>query len=264
MRINDFFNLKRFMLLIKKDFYTQYKTYVMALGAIFSILFIVNISSILSSQHWNFNHVFYPLTLFIGGFIFTSQSFSELNQEQSRIFYLTIPASSLEKLISKLMITSFGYIVVSLVLYFLFSVILFLINSGIFGFAHPVFNPYHPVILRSIGVYFVTQSLFLFGAVYFRKNAFMKTVVWVFVLTLVYTAFLTGISYVFYKIISFNKHIYLSMEIFDAMFQEVCLFPPVMNGFSGIVFYSIRILFWFVLAPLFWTISYFRLKEIEV
>ena len=88
VRIFEFFRIKRLYLLLKRDVYIQYKTYLTGLGAIFCILFIVNIASIASYNAWNFNLVFYPLTLFIGGFIFTSLCFIELNQAQSRNFFI--------------------------------------------------------------------------------------------------------------------------------------------------------------------------------
>lgn len=264
MQINNFINLKRFWLLLKRDMYTQYKTYLTGLGAIFCILFIVNISSIASYNSWNFNLVFYPLTLFIGGFIFTSMIFSELSPEQNRIFYLTIPASGLEKLLSKLIITNIGYVIGSLVLYFLFSVIAFFFNTLIFGFAHRIFNPFHPVIWLCIRIYLVTQSIFLLGAVYFKRNVFLKTILYLFGFAVAYAVFVFGIFFIMYSIMSFNSHIYFSLEFFMSFGQGGFSQSSVVSVISIILLYISRILFWFVLSPLLWIILYFRLKEIEV
>jgi len=264
MRINEFFGIKRFYLLLKRDVFIQYKTYLTGLGAIFCILFIVNIASIASYNVWNFNLVFYPLTLFIGGFVFTSLCFIELNQAQSRIFYISLPASSLEKLLSKLLITNIGYVTVSSILYFIFSVIVFLFNSVIFGFAHEIFNPFHPVILNCIRIYLITHSIFFLGAVFFRKNAFLKTIVSLFVIALVYAVYILGISSLMYIFSSFSRHIYFSFDLFKNFSQNGIVYPSVVRVIAGILLYTIRILFWFFLAPLLWIISYFRLKEIEV
>jgi hypothetical protein len=264
MRINDFFNVKRFWLLIKRDVYTQYKTYLVGLGAIFSILIIVNVASIASYKYWNFNLVFYPLTLFIGGFIFTSLCFNELYQEQSRVSYVTLPASVLEKFISKLVITSIGYVLVSLVIYFLFSVIVFFLNSLIFGIAHRIFNPFHPVIWLCIRIYLITQAIFLFGAVCFIKNAFIKTILCLFGLALIYTIFVSAVVFIMYMVLSFNGHIYFSFKLFTETGAQGVNNPSVIITIATILAYNIKILFWFVLAPLLWVVAFFRLKEIEV
>jgi len=264
MIITQFFNLKRFFLLIKKDFYTQYKTYLTGLGAIFSILFIVNAASIISAKFWNFNLVFYPLTLFIGGFIFTSLSFNELYQEQSRTFYLTIPASTLEKFISKMLITSVGYVIVSLILYFLFSLIVFSLTTLFFRLAHTIFNPFHQTNWLCIRIYLITQSIFLFGAVYFKKNSLIKTILSIFIILILYILFFNGIVFLIYKITSINNQIYFSFDLFNILFKKSTNLPPIINNIKNIINYGNKIIFWFLLAPLLWTVTFFHLKEIEV
>ncbi|MBN1413068.1 MAG: hypothetical protein JW969_19670 [Spirochaetales bacterium] len=263
MKLTTFFSIKRFWLLLRKDFYTQSRSCLIGLGAIFSILFIVNISSILTSSQWNFNLVFYPLTLFIGGFIVTSMSFTELAAERSRIPYLTLPASILEKFVSKLAVTSIGYTIVSLLLYFVFSVVAFAFNSLVFWQAHPIFNPLDPVILRTISIYLVTQSIFLFGAVFFRGNAFIKTVLSLFALAIVYTGFTWLAGIVTYYSLSMNTSV-----VFPAAFMNggpgSYPFFQGLRAFGEIVLSVIKVLFWAVMAPLFWVISFFRLKETEV
>ncbi len=257
------FNLKRFYLLLQKDFYTQYKTYLIAWGAISGILFIVNISSIASYNQWNFNLVFYPLTLFIGGFIFTSLSFNELTHEQSRISYLTLPASNIEKFASRLIATSIGYVLVSLVLYFLFSLFTFAVNYLIFGHAHPIFNPCHPLIGFCISIYLVTQSIFLFGAVYFRGNTFIKTILSLFTLAIAYWVFIILAALLTLYIISLTGYIHFSWDLF---FKGL-YYPSIPSAFKSVfeIFSRVvRILFWFILAPLCWIITIIHLKEIEV
>jgi hypothetical protein len=264
MNMNAFFNPKRFWLLIKKDVYTQYKTYLIGLGAIFCILIVINIASIASYKYWNFNLVFYPLTLFIGGFIFTSLCFNELYQEQSRISYVMLPASVFEKFVSKLVITSIGYVIVSLIIYFLFSVIVFFFNSLIFGIAHRIFNPFHPVIWVCVRVYLITQALFLFGAVCFRKNTLVKTILSLFGLAFVYTIFVSAVIVIMYCVFSVNGHIYFSFELFTEAGPRGVAYPSIIKTITILLAYNIRLLFWFAFAPFLWIITFYRLIEIEV
>jgi hypothetical protein len=263
MKMNDYFSVKRFRLLIKKDFRTQYKTYLIAMGAIFGILCIVNISSIASYKSWDFNLVFYPLTLFIGGFIFTSLSFNDLTHEQSRISYLTLPVSCFEKFVSKLFVTSIGYTVVSLVFYFVFTVIVFVFNSLVFGVAHRIFDPFHPVILLCIGIYLVTHSIFLLGALYFRRNSFIKTIFALFAAAIAYWAFITFVGFITFYLLVLVKQIDFPFDLFFKGLYYPSI-PPVINDIIGVFVIVVQALFWFVLAPLSWITGFFRLKEIEV
>jgi len=264
MKANAFINLKRFHLLLKRDFYTQGKSYILGLGAIFCILFIVNVASIASYKYWNFHLVFYPLTLLIGGLIFTSLSFNELSQQQSHISYLIIPASSFEKFISKLIISSIGYVSVSLILYFLLSVFTFFFNSIIFGFAHQVFNPFHRIIWYCIRIYLVVHSIFFLGAIYFRKNSFIKTILSLFGLALTYSIFVIAILFILYFILSFNRHIYFSLTLFNNIDKNGFNFPATLNVIFGILSYFIKTLLWYILAPFLWIITFIHLKETEV
>ena len=259
MKITNFLHPKRLFLLLKKDFYTQYKTFLLSLGAMFSLLFIINIVSVATAQSWNFNLIFYPLTLFIGGFIFTSISFSELRQEQSGTFYLCIPASNLEKFISQLLITSLGYIFMSLLLFSLFSLIVFSLSNLFFGITHSLFNPLHSDVWLCIRVYLITQSVFLFGSIHFKKNALIKTVVFFFVLSIFYFIFILITSYAFHTIISFNKEIYFSFKVFDKPYEFFN--NDSLIAIKVFIENSFPIFFWFLLAPLFWVIAFFRLRE---
>ncbi len=263
MKPNHIINAGRFWMLLKKDFYTQYKMYLMAIGAICSILFIVNIASVASWNAWDFNLVFYPLTLFIGGFIFTSICFGELANEQSRISYLTVPASVFEKVGSRLLVTSVGYVIVSAGFYFLFTLAAFAVNRLLFGVSHPIFNPGHPVILLCMALYLVTQSVFFLGAVYFRNNAFIKTIVALFVFAFALQVFaglvFLGTLYLVTAInrIDFPFDLFFRGEYYPAV-------PPFFAEAGRVAWVVVRILFWFVLAPLMWVTSYFRLKDTEV
>jgi hypothetical protein len=263
MKLQDFFKPKRFWLLLKKDFYTQYKTYLIAIGAICCILFIVNVSSVASWNKWNFNQVFYPLTLFIGGFIFTSLCFSELGGEQSKIGYFTLPASIFEKLASRLVVSNIGYVIISVGFYFLFTVIAFIVNFLLFGVAHPVFNPFDPVIVFCVQLYLVTQSVFFLGAIYFRNNTFIKTIVAVFVIALALAVFAGLMFFGSFYLVMAIRHIDFPFDLFFKG-QFYPAMPPVFAEIGKIALVAVHVSFWFVLAPLVWVTSYFRLRDTEV
>ena len=49
----------------------------------------------------------------------------------------------------------------------------------LFGVGHGFFNPFTPAVLQAVVRYLVLQSFFLLGSIWFRKLAFVKTVLWI-------------------------------------------------------------------------------------
>jgi len=79
MQLNLQFNFNRFWHLIKNDVVTNYRTLLTAAGAALGILLFINFISMLSTSEPAVALVFYPLILFIGGYLITSMSFSDLH-----------------------------------------------------------------------------------------------------------------------------------------------------------------------------------------
>ncbi len=261
MKRSDFFEFRRLLLLIKREFYIQYRYYLVAAGAIFGLLFSLNVASILSADAWSFHSVFFPLILLPGGYAFTSASFSELADERSRAFYLGLPASTLEKFASKWIITAPGYAAVSLVLYFVFSGTVYTLTHLVFGMGHRLFDPFQETVWQQIRFYMVTQSIFLLGAVWFHKNTLLKTTLALFVFFVGFAIFAAAIAYLFYAFISLGGRPYISFRIFDLSVPEGAM-PTALRGIltaAGLGADLLRILF----APFLWAVAYLRVREQE-
>lgn len=261
--MNSTQTLKRFYHLILNELISNYKAILIAIGSAFGLLLIINVASVSGYQEWNFNLVFYPLVLFIGGFIVSSMAFSELYLKPRNIHYLTLPASIAEKLLSKLLLTTVGYILISLTLYELFSLIASGITNLFFGIGHPIFNPFHPLILKMIRIYIVTQSVIFFGSVYFKRLALIKTI-----LTLsglgIALAILSGIIF---RIV-FSHYFKGFSFIGGPEFRQNFTFDPGMGTDIEKLFrissQILSVAFYWVMPIFFWVTSYFRLKETEV
>ena len=91
------------------------------------------------------------------------------------IAYLTLPISTLERWAVRVLISTVGYAAVALVGYFLVTLLGAGIGQLIRGQSHPVFAPSVDV-WRWILAYLLTSSLFLFGAVYFRRWNALKVI----------------------------------------------------------------------------------------
>jgi hypothetical protein len=118
----------------------------------------------------------------------------------------------------------------------------------------------------------VCQSVYLLGSIWFRKLAFLKTVLWI-------TIFATGaaaVAAVAARILMADHLVWnqvqagshrvggWSLNLSDQSLQTV--FAPGSRGYGGLMIFKriADVLFYGVLAPVCWLASYFRLKETEV
>ncbi len=252
------FEIGRFWQLIKNDLFTNYRALLIAGGAAIGILLFINIISILGSREVLVPIVFYPLMLFIGGYIVTSVAFNDLHHPQRSYVYLTLPASNLEKFLSKLLLTTLGYVLGTLVLYFLFSVLMSLINVTFFGHGYPLFNPFDEVVWTTIGIYVITQSIFLLGAAFFRKNAFLKTVFTLFILQIALSLFVGLLA----RILFWKYFSGWEFGFDDMIISSHGLEQSLENFFIGFG-HLMKFVFFYLLAPFLWFVTYFQLKETE-
>jgi hypothetical protein len=261
----NFLEPRRLGLLFKRDFLIGYRGILITMAASAGFIMLVSVLANLGrSSQFVHMQLFMPL-MYIGGFVFTSLAFRELHQGEQSYFYLNLPASSLEKLISKLLVTSVGYAIGALVFYSLVSLLSEGVNRLIFGYGHPLFNPVSREVLFSVAVYLVTQSIFLLGSVYFRKLAFLKTVIaWnVFAIG---TAILVGLTtWLIFRGVYLEDGL-LRPEARAALesLAETGRFEALLEDIGRGFWLTLKILFWGVLAPVCWIITYFRLRETEV
>jgi hypothetical protein len=206
---------------------------------------------------------FFRNMLFLGGFILTSMAFRELRQGGGGIFYFTLPGSLLEKLLAKLLLTSLGYALGCAIFLSAAAAVSQLINVVLFGFGNGLFNPLDPVVLRMGAVYLVTQSVFLLGSIWFRKLAFLKTVLWILIISV-------GALVVF----AVAARIFLAHPLWAGGSLQLNFGS---GGFSGMfgrgpggpanivgVRTAGQVAMFGLLAPVCWLAAYFRLGETEV
>ncbi len=123
----------------------------------------------------------YTLAMFIfvlWGLLVTSDIFQELHSPSTAFQSFTLPATSSEKFLAAWMITypllflifSAALIVISLIVSLSYA----LLNSG-FSF-ETIYSPFSNDSIELAGRYFYYNSLFLLGAVLFKKNNFLKTI----------------------------------------------------------------------------------------
>jgi hypothetical protein len=265
---NKVFKPRRFAQLLLRDLAGGYKSLLVAMAAVAGSVLLVSALTVLGRKLsgatigvWNYYPNLFVNILFLGGFIVTSLAFREARQNGGGIFYLTLPASSLEKFASKLLATSVGYALGSLVFFTAVAAVSEGVNRLIFGFGNSFFNPFEPGILESLGYYLVFQSVFLLGSVWWKKLALVKTVL---MLQLVAVG-IVMVAAVALRIV-FRQYFHgWTLTMNDLPGWEK-LIEQTTAGYGPLVQVGsvVRIVVLSATAPVCWVIGWLRLREIEV
>ncbi len=271
--MNRYLSGRRIGNLLIKDLVEDYRSIAIALGAITGVLLLNYLLSGIDGGGSNravelfgggggntpLLLTYFALTLFIGGFIITSRAFTELHTKSRNHDWLMLPASPIEKFLSRLLLSSLGVGLGSIIYFFLFSLLGSGITAIVFGRAYPLFNPADGTVWLMVLHYIVLQSLFFAGAVYFKKAHFIKTVLVLTAFVFVVALLLAGVArIVFWREFS---HLTAGGNFANLDFSPIELR---LKSAGQVVSVVSQIVYWALLAPVFWVFSYFRLSEAEV
>lgn len=244
--MNTELNLKRLGFFLRRQLYLNISTMWIAIGAILGLLLII--STLFATFNRDTDTLLnlrnlYLVVFMVGGYIFTSKVFDEMHAPQKSYMFLTLPVSATEKLLAAWFITSPVYVVVAGLVMLLLSFLSALVAG------HPEALPYmlDSSFFNCLGVYMVTQAIFILGATTFRSNNFLKTVLAVIVVALLIGAYTGGLGHLLfgsgYRMEPDNK----LKDTAEFIFTKV-----------------IPMLFWWLFAPFMLLVSYFKLKERQV
>ncbi|WP_026210333.1 hypothetical protein [Flexithrix dorotheae] len=249
------FNIQRFGLLLNREFRINAKFIGIVTGAIVGLLCFILFVAIANvygdgMSVFNIHTNIYLAILIPGGILLTSISFSDLHNNLKRLNYLLLPSSSFEKFFSMLLITTVGWVLGFTIVYAIVSEIANGIGAYYTGnrLEFESFNPFSEMAWDGIKAYISVQALFLAGAAYFKNYAFFRTL---FTLVVFGALLALGGYLIFADLIhGENQPSGPSKEFKD--FTEYTLVPIVENFFD------------WAMAPVFWVIAFFSLKEKEV
>ena len=263
METNQYFSFPRFWHLMQREFAQNKKIFLMIAAVAFLVIGGNALGWAYNREH-GYHEFAYGFYLLVGGFILTSLSFTEMNQPDNKLFYLTLPATSLEKFISRWLITGLGFAVLLTIGYWLTTLVAKALGIAIFDFNIGDFNPFTKENILFFQIYLAVQTIFLLGAVYFRKFAIFKTVL--------ATAFI-GLCLVVISAISFRL---VMFDLFDGLVNfrpEMMIDGKLMpvepsrsyQNFmeSNAESYLRLVGFWIIPAVLL-VVGYFKLKETEL
>ena len=222
--MNNTFNIKRFGLVLRKDFIENRKRYTLLFLTMFGIMAIISIYMSLDSytfisaddysdwsiKNWSeyeyLNEKLLTILSFMflaGGILFASTFMTPMNSKLKRLSYLISPSSNLEKFFSRWLIVTIGYILSFFVAMWIMDTLRVTVLTAVFPDLDikfldltKLFNPtdnysgeylvQKRVFTIMIFLYFLFQSLFLLGATFWEKASFIKTFTALFVIVVSY------------------------------------------------------------------------------
>ena len=262
MNISTHLNPARILFLLKREGFRRWKDFLITVSAfcgffLLSMIVGAKTGSLETTVHYSS----FGSMLFIYGAIFTSFIFREAHRKSGIHNWLMLPASTIEKLVTKLIVSSVVFAVAALIVYSVFSLIAGLVVRFALDSYYPAFNPFDSVVWRMIGHYLILQSIFLLGAVWFKKNNLIKTVISLVLFSIVLMIVVSLVTW-----LVFNDYFWAMAETnFSANIDfSGPLYPGRLEALGEGAVLFIKIMYFGLLAPLCWFGSWLKLRELEV
>jgi len=256
------FSFTRLGLLIKKQWADHSRLYALAIAAIFGLMAVAFFLWSLPDGNRSVvgTYIILMVALFLGGSIFASMMFADLSQRTTGIYYLSVPATHAEKMVCAILYSQVFFNAVIVIIFFILQPItLSLVKMNPHIHFHSDFErgEFKSVATNITIGYCSLQALFLLGSVYFQRFSFVKTVVSFLLVVFVFFHFL---RYAIWPIIPHN------MDMQGLTKFEIHNDGGVRTSYSlpGWVDFTIRYIFPYIWVPVFWAVTYFRLKEKEL
>ncbi len=248
-----YFDIKRIGLLLRRQAVLQSHIMVIAAGAIIGLLLMVYLLITYTTPYLDkevFLGLFLPFFYFVG-FLFSSRVFHELDTPEKGYVYLTLPAATVEKWFSGWVISAVFYIIFSWIVVILLNLFVLTVGDLLFDNTVVRISLFDETLWNNFRIYLILQSIFLFGASYFRRHNFLKTLLSL-ILFGFFISFFSGIlGYLIFGTFDFSTIEPGSDVSAHLNFEETI---PVLSRFC----------FNYVLAPVFLFISYISLRERQI
>lgn len=217
--INNSFSVSRFQLVLKRFLALNQRTWLIGFlcvaGFLLAVAVLPTMSELMSVQRPGFIAIRgFTLSLYtLGGLILTSMLFNEIHSPTKAFQFLTLPSTTSEKLFAAWFTGSVIYTVVSMVSIVVLSLLVEVIKGVNLGIWTPfnIFNPFTADVISTILSFFFYQSIFLLGAVYFKKNNFIKTLL-VMIVVILTALFVLNIGLLIFGL-SQNQEFFVNIQL---------------------------------------------------
>ena len=245
----NLFNFKRVGFLFQRYFIERFRTELIYWGIMAIVFMLIR----------NNFQVMVGLII-VAGVFYAARFFREIHHSANGIAYFMIPATQLEKLTVAIVMTTFYYLAMMILVYVIGNLSGTFLGNTLAGmdflpnglFHH---SPLQWALLKmepirnsmentsSIASFFIIQSIFLLGGIYFIKNQAFKTFLSILIIQLLLAIF----------VIVEVKLIFGDDLLFTEINTKNLNFSPIISD----IFRVFLFLF-------FWVVSYFRLTEKQV
>ena len=253
--MNTTFNFKRLGLLLQRYFVENKQREFTFWGITIFVFFLMRDSSAAE------------MFLIISGLIFAAKTFKIFAYTPGGMHYLLIPATHAEKIVSAIILSTIYYFSMFILAYTTGTWLGIELGNLLLGFEKPLTFSFlqmdnisafhngqmiqHNGLFKTFISFMITQSMFLLGSLFFKRNAVTKTFLSIIAVSLV----LIGIQIVLIKINlgTWNMNLQMNNTLF---------IPSGMKLFKDYewVLKSLT----YLLIPFLWLVSYFRLTEKQV
>jgi len=176
MKRNSILNFNRLVSTLHQDLSTNFWKILLAAEALWGVLVISLLYFNAVNKNFNLHDKYYTFVLVFVGLFVASISFGELNDKKKGHFFLILPTSSLEKFLSRFIFSTIGYLLLINLVFYTASLCAYGIDFYLFNKTQILFNITNPSMITAMLVFLILHSLFFFGAVCFRKLAFLKMI----------------------------------------------------------------------------------------
>ena len=254
----DIFNFNRLGLMFQRYFIERSRTeliYWIIMVIVF--MFIRNVAPLMAGL------------IIIAGVFYASRFFREIHSSGSGVAYFMIPATQLEKLTVGIVLTSFYYFAMMMVAYIIGNLLGTLLNNMLASININMYfwlNLFHysplqwklwgiaiePGVIKTehtnflfylFKIFLIGQSIYLLGSIYFKRNQFLAT--------FLSTSIIQILLFILFATI-------LILVAGSVMVDRIG------NYEWGQAVGEIAKIFFWLLPPFFWIVSYFRLTEKQV
>ena len=160
MEANQSFSFARFGHLLRRDFNQSGKSFLILMIIMF-VVWTINTTANGYAREKELHIMMFPQWLLLGGFIVSSLAFYEFIKPTERQFYLQLPASNLEKFVSRWLLTGIVYTIGLVAYYWLYSLFANWIGISFYEHQFDAFTPFRGNILIAIKSYLAAHTIFL-------------------------------------------------------------------------------------------------------
>ncbi len=264
------FSFKRTLQLVSKQWIENRRMYLMSVLALLGLLGIVFVFwASAGGSRYNEESLYIAglFGLFITGSIFASTAFNMLSSKDKGIYWISFPASHLEKFLATWFFNFIVFFLVYAVCFYFFKTLAetyvqMLIEKDPSRFSYKKIEWSRPGSLGAVLPYFVSaffavQATFLLGSVAFKRFAFIITIVLVAALLFLFIFYLSKIDDY-----AFPDHNWNLFSLRDKYVPGNDTYKEYIN--ASVIEKGITFFLKFLMAPVLWFITWIKLKEKQI